>query len=98
MPSLESLSRQFKGSPFAVVAIDLQEKSSTVKKHVRDNGLTYMNLMDEQGKVAAQFGVSSTPMKFLINAEGNMAGAAVGYKEWDTPEIRALIERMMDNK
>jgi peroxiredoxin len=95
LPSLKNLTRYFKDRPFAIVAIDLQEKSSTVKNFVRDNGLTYMNLLDEKGRAAALYGVSSTPMKFLIDAKGNMVGAAAGFREWDSPEFKALIEQMM---
>lgn len=95
MPSLKNLHRHFNGKPFAIVAVDLQEKSSTVKKFVRDNGLTYMNLLDEKGKVAAMYGVNSTPVKFLIDTEGNMVGTAIGFKKWDSDEIISLIEQMM---
>ncbi len=95
MPSLENLHRYFNGRPFAIVAVDLQEKSSTVKKFVRDNGLTYMNLLDEKGKVATMYGVTSTPVKFLIDTEGNMAGTAIGFRKWDSDEVKSLIEQMM---
>ena len=78
------------------MAIDLQEKSSTVKDFVRDNGLTYMNLLDEEGKVAALYGVNSTPVKFLIDTEGNMVGAALGFKKWDSDGVKALIEALME--
>lgn len=77
------------------MAIDLQEKSSTVKDFVRDNGLTYMNLLDEEGKVAALYGVNSTPVKFLIDTEGNTVGSALGFKKWDSDGVKSLIEQMM---
>ena len=98
MPSLESLNRHFKDKPFAVIGIDLREKKSLVERYVRDNNLTYTNLIDETGKVSGQFGVNSTPVKFLIDAEGNMAGAAIGYKEWNSDEVKALIETLMEPK
>jgi thioredoxin-related protein len=65
---------------------------------VRDNNLTYTNLIDETGNVSGQYGVSSTPVKFLIDAEGNMIGAAMGYREWDSDEVKAMIETVMDTK
>ncbi len=65
---------------------------------MRDNDLTYTNLIDETGNVSALYGVSSTPVKFLIDAEGNMVGAAMGYREWDSDEVKALIETVMEPK
>ena len=90
-----NLHRHFKDRPFEIVAIDLRESRSVVESHVRDNGLTYTNLLDETGKVATLYGVSSTPVKFLIDTEGNMAGAALGFREWDSDEVKALIETLM---
>ena len=97
-PSLKNLNQHFKGKPFTILAIDLREKKSLVTRYVRDNGLTYTNLIDETGKVSGQYGVSSTPVKFLIDAEGNMVGAAMGYREWDSDEVKALIETVMNTK
>jgi peroxiredoxin len=98
LPSLENLHRHFKDRPFAVVAIDLQEKNSTVKNFILDNGLTYMNLIDEKGNVAKMYGVTSTPVKFLIDTKGNMVGSAMGFKKWDTDEVKSLIEKLMEPK
>ena len=96
MPSLESLNQHFKDKPFALLGIDLREKKSLVERYVRDNGITYTNLIDKTGEVSALLGVNSTPVKFLIDAEGNMAGAAIGYREWNSDEVKELIETLID--
>ncbi len=97
MPSLENLHQHFKGKPFALIAIDLEEKRETVLKSVRSHGLSFVNLLDTDGKVGALYGVSSTPVKYLIDTEGNMTGAALGYKEWDSEDIKSLIQTMIDS-
>jgi hypothetical protein len=79
------------------VAIDIQEKRDTVLGQVRKSGLSFTNLLDEEGQVSALYGVSSTPVKFLVDAEGNMVAAALGYREWDRDEIRSLIQLLIDS-
>lgn len=96
MPSLESLHQYFQGKPFVLMAIDLQEKRETVLNYVRKNGLSFVNVLDNNGDVAALYGVSSTPVKFLIDTEGNMVGAALGYREWDKNEVKSLIQLLID--
>ena len=91
------MNQHFKDKPFAILGIDLREKESLVKRYVRDNGLTYMNLIDKTGKVGALYGANSTPMKFLIDAEGNMVGSAIGYREWNSDEVKTLIETLMES-
>lgn len=96
MPSLESLHKQFKNKPFALIGIDMREKRETVTKFVRRHGLSYLNLLDEDGMVSALYGVSSTPVKFLIDTDGNIVGAASGYREWDSDAIKELIQLLID--
>jgi thioredoxin-related protein len=95
LPSLEKLHQEFRGSPFVILAIDLRESRDVVLKHVRSHGLSYVNLLDTDGKVGAQYGVSSTPVKFLIDAKGNMIAAALGYRDWESKEFKDLIIALM---
>lgn len=64
---------------------------------VRRAGLSYTNLLDTDGKISAAYGVSSTPVKFVIDAKGDMVAAALGYREWDSDEMKVLINALMMN-
>ena len=91
MPSLERLHQALKDKPFSLLAIDVGETKETVLKFVEARGLSFQFLLDEDSQVSAQYGVRSHPMKFLINKEGNVIGAAIGYREWNTEEMKQLI-------
>ncbi len=95
MPSLERLNQDFAGKNFAIVGIDLGESKNTVEKFIRQNGISYDNLLDKNGDISALYGVRSTPMKYIIDADGNMVGAALGYREWDNEGIRSLIDLLI---
>ena len=97
MPSLENLHQHFKDDPFVILAIDIKESKDAVLKSVRKNGLSYTNLLDTDGQVSAQFGVSSTPMKFIIDRQGNMVTAAMGYRDWDKDDFKSLIKSLMSS-
>ncbi|MBI5408907.1 MAG: TlpA family protein disulfide reductase [Nitrospirae bacterium] len=95
MPSLENLLRQFNGEQLVLLGINVREDRDTVLQFVRDQGLSYDNLPDESGEVSEMYGVSSTPMKMLLDAEGNVIGAALGYREWDSDEVKELLRLLM---
>lgn len=97
MPSLENLHQHFKGKPFAVIAVDVQEDKETVLRFLRSQGVTYVNVLDMTGDTSSLYGVSSTPVKFLIGTDGNIVGAGLGYKEWDRDEIKSLIQALIDS-
>jgi peroxiredoxin len=96
LPSLENLNQHFQGKPFVLLGIDLQEEREKVLSYVRKHGLSFINLLDKDGQVSSSYGVSSTPVKFLIDTEGKMVGAALGYREWDSEEIKSLIELLIE--
>jgi peroxiredoxin len=97
LPSLENLHQEFRDSPFVILAINIKETKDAVIKQVRSNGLNYINLLDTDGRVSALYGVSSTPVKFLIDAKGNMVAAALGFREWDSKEFKDLISTLMSS-
>ena len=98
MPSLENLHQYFKDEPFVILAISIQEDKDTVLKHVSDNGLSFTKLLDNDGMVSAQFGVRSTPTKILLDKEGDLTGMALGYRKWDSEEMKSLISMLISKK
>jgi thioredoxin-related protein len=82
--------------PFQLLTIDIQESRKNVEAFARKNNLNFPVLLDSDGKVSEMYGVSSTPMKILVDKNGNMIGAALGYRSWDKAEVRDLITLLMD--
>ncbi len=76
----------------------MQERKETVRRYIRRNGLSFTNLLDEDGRVSALYNIRSTPVKFLIDTEGNMVGTALGYRDWEQAEFKTLIKLMMKPK
>ena len=98
MPSLENLHRNFQDQPFVLLGINVREDVDTVMKFVRSDGLTFTNLLDKDGMVSSQFGIMSTPTKVLIDPEGNLIGTALGYRKWDSEDVRMLVNRLISRK
>jgi hypothetical protein len=97
LPSLENLHQYFKDKPFSIVAIDVGEKRDTVDRYVRERGYSFQFLLDEDMQVSSSYGVRSHPMKFIINMKGELIGIGHGYKEWDTEEMKTLIQRLISS-
>jgi len=95
LPSLENLHRSFIGKEFVILGIDIQENRNQVLRQVQKFGLSYENLLDENGQVSELYGVRSTPAKFIIDTKGNVVGAALGYREWDDAGMKLLIQKLM---
>ncbi len=72
------------------------ENKKTVEEFVRERSLSLPFLLDEKNEVSTMYGIRSHPMKFLINMQGDVAGIAYGYREWDSEEMKSLIRTLMN--
>jgi peroxiredoxin len=91
LPSLNKLRRDLINEPFQLLTIDIRESRKSVEAFAKKNGLEFRILLDTDGRVSDMYSVSSTPMKILIDREGYMIGAALGYRSWDKAEVKELI-------
>ena len=98
MPSMEKLHKKLKDRDFVMIAVDLQEPASVVKKFFKDYKLSFISLLDSEGEVAGLFGVRSIPSTFILDREGRIIGGAMGAREWDSKESVALFEHLMNEK
>ena len=97
MPSMERLYLKLKGKPFQVLACDQQEDFDTVFAFTGqlDPAPTFPLLLDRKSAVAQSFGVPGLPTSFLIDKEGRIAYRAVGGRDFDHPEVIALVEKLV---
>ncbi len=75
--------------------MDVQEKESVVRSFAQKQGVSYPILLDGNGLVSYQYGVKAHPAAYLIDTDGNLIGAALGYREWDRQEMKTLIKSLM---
>ena len=97
MPSMERLYLKLKGQPFQVLACDQQEDFDTVFAFTGqlDPAPTFPLLLDRKSAVAKAFGVPGLPTSFLIDKQGRIAYRAVGGRDFDHPEVIALVEKLI---
>jgi peroxiredoxin len=98
MPSIENLHTKFKDRDFVVVAIDMQEPAYSVKEFFKEYKLTFMALLDSEGKVADLFGIRSIPTTFILDKQGRIIGGALGARKWDSKKSEALFEYLISQE
>jgi hypothetical protein len=57
--------------------------------------LTFPILLDPDAKTSDGWRVTALPATFLISPGGDATGMAVGAREWDSAEMKALVERLL---
>jgi len=73
----------------------MHEARERVKTYVAKHHLTFPHLLDADAKVTSMFAVPGTPTTFLIDREGQVLGAGVGYRNWASPAVQRLVESLL---
>jgi len=97
MPSLEALWSRYRDRGLIVigVSVDRGAPRALLEPYVRNLKLTFPILLDPDSKTSDRWRVTAIPATFLIRPGGDVAGMVTGAREWNSKEMRALVERLL---
>jgi len=96
MPSMERLYRRYGDRGLTILAVSVDRGGpATVAAFVKMLRLTYRIGLDPRMEVAEQYRVRALPSSFLVDRQGNVAGIAVGPRDWDSRAARAVVETLL---
>jgi peroxiredoxin len=97
MPALEALWQQYRGRGLVVlgVSVDRGAPRALLEPYVKSHRLTFPILLDPDLDTAASWRVTSLPATFIVKAGGEVAGVAAGARDWNSAEMRALLETLL---
>lgn len=95
MPSIQDLSGQLKGKPFAVLAINLDEPESRVRKFLAQWNVDLPVLLDPERKVASQWNARILPATFIVGPDGRIRYSVVGELNWGNDIVVSRISELL---
>ena len=99
MPSMEMLYQNYKRGDFEILAVSIDtEGEPRVRAFVEDFGFTFPILLDFAFMINDQYQVRVVPTSFLIDRHGKIAYRALGARDWNDSESRAVVSRLIESK
>ncbi len=91
--SLERLAWLDLPERFAVIGISTDDYRENALRWLRASNATVSHFIDRQLELESLLGARTIPLTVLVDAEGRVVSKVSGAKEWDGPEMRALVKR-----
>ncbi len=83
MPSMEQLYRRLQGDSFVMLAVSQDEDPAiSVRPFVEQLHLSFPILLDPDGKVPPNYGVTGYPETFVIDRSGSVIEHVIGPRDW----------------
>lgn len=96
LPDLNELAHQMDQDRFAVVAVDVKEPSSRVKRFLAKHSMDQIHFaLDLKGDNYKAFGVSQFPTSFLLDQDGNFVGQIRGVRPWSSDKSLAYFRKLI---
>ena len=95
MPSMNRLRASLAGRPFEVLAVNLAESESRIRRFVEQLPLEFTVLMDRDSSVAKAWQTRVLPMSFLVGPDGRIRYSVVGEIDWTQERVRQAILEML---
>ena len=81
-----------------VVAVSVDKNSSELASFVREYGIPFEVLHDQDSQVSQRYGVYRYPESFLIDRNGRVRYHLIGSVEWMSPQVMDNIESMLNEQ
>ena len=97
MPSIEALHRDYGPKGFKVLAVSVDDpgRAATIRAFVDQYKLTFEILHDPERKIVEQYDILGYPETFIIGRDGVIRKKLLSATDWNSPEHRALVERLL---
>ena len=101
MPSLDRLQAILGGPDFEVVAMSSDKQGiDAIDQFYLESGITHLNkyIAQDANRSLDKLGLYGIPATFLIDAKGQNLGQLIGAAEWDTPEMTAFLNAIINKQ
>jgi peroxiredoxin len=94
MPSFERL-RASEAQRVTVLAVNLAEPESRIRKFLDATPVRYPILLDRDGTTARAWQARMLPATYVIGPDGKIRYRHVGELDWSSPEVRELLLKLL---
>ena len=98
MPSIQRLKEKLAGRPFTVLAVNLDEPESRIRKFLSEMKVDFTILLDTDRMVARAWDARILPASFLVGPGGRIHYSLVGEFEWDHELVVDRVREMLPAK
>jgi thiol-disulfide isomerase/thioredoxin len=95
MPSIQELKRKLAGRPFVVLAVNLDEPESRIRRFLMEHKIDLTVLLDPERRVSRAWDARILPVSFVVGQDGRIRYSLVGEINWGHDLVVSRIAELL---
>jgi peroxiredoxin len=95
MPSIQGLKEKLAGRPFAVLAVNLDEPESRIRKFLSQTKVDFTVLLDPERKAAKAWDARILPASFVVGPDGRIRYTVTGDLDWENEHVVMIVSELL---
>ena len=95
MPSINKLRASLTGQPFTVLAVNLAEPETRIRRFMEQVPLDFSVLLDRDTSAAKAWKARVLPASFVVGPDGAIRYSVLGELDWSDEKIRRIMLALM---
>jgi cytochrome c biogenesis protein CcmG, thiol:disulfide interchange protein DsbE len=95
-PSLNKLEKYIEPRNGVVLGVSVDEDPAVYEKFLKDQGVVFPTFREPTRKLALDYGTPVFPDTYVIDRHGKIARKFYGPQQWDSPELLAYFDAILN--
>jgi len=75
---MERVWRKYRNDGLVILGVNVQDGEDEARRYINEFGVTFPNVLDLDGRVTIDYGVTGLPVTFFVARDGTISGRWVG--------------------
>ncbi|MBI1194483.1 MAG: redoxin domain-containing protein [Gammaproteobacteria bacterium] len=97
-PWMNEMTKRYGKQGLTIVAVNLDKERDSAEAFLKELPADFTIAFDPEGKVADQYEVQGMPSSYVIDRQGRIVSAHLGFREEDTRDMERALRRALGAK
>jgi cytochrome c biogenesis protein CcmG/thiol:disulfide interchange protein DsbE len=95
-PSMNRLQQRIAGRGATILGVSIDEDPEAYAKFLKDFGVPFPTGREPTRKLMHDYGTQMIPETYIIDRHGKLARKVIGPQQWDSPDMLAYFDALLE--
>ena len=94
---LNTFYSDYRDKGLIILSVSTDSSVNRLREFLKKTPADFIVLSDSKRMVASSYSINGLPTSYLINSDGVIGHKFTGFREWSSPDLRKLIDQLLND-